>query len=48
MTHAEAKEILSKSDADVHVDEDGGTAVINGEVTILELQAILHLLEYTA
>ena len=48
MTHAEANEILSKSDADVQVDEEGGTAVINGEVTILELQAILHLLEYTA
>ncbi len=47
MNHVEAREILSKSSADVQVDEDGGTAVINGELTIPELQAILQLLEYT-
>ena len=48
MNHAEAKKILSGSSADVQVDEDRGTAIINGEVTIEELHAILQLLEYTA
>lgn len=48
MTHAEAKKILSESSADVQVDEEQGTATINGELTIEELHAVLQLLEYNA
>lgn len=48
MTHEEAKKILETSDAEFIIDEDNGTAVINGEVTIDELEAVLQLLEYNA
>lgn len=48
MTHAEARKILSESNADVRLDEAQGTATINGELSIEELQAVLQLLEYSA
>ena len=48
MTHPEAREILGNAEAEIHVDEEGGTATINGTVTIEELQAMLQLLEYSA
>ncbi len=48
MDHAEAKQILAETDAEVLIDEDSGTARINGELTIQELHAVLQLLEYTA
>ncbi len=48
MTHQEARAIIERSEAAITVDEDGGTATINGTVTIEELQAISQLLEYTA
>lgn len=48
MDHAEAKKILAESSAVVMIDEDDGTAAINGKLTIQELQAILQLLEYNA
>jgi|APLak6261700835_1056253.scaffolds.fasta_scaffold30808_2 hypothetical protein len=48
MTHSEAKKTLQESAAHIDVDEDSGTAIINGKVTIEELQAILQLLEYNA
>lgn len=46
MTHQDALRILNESDASFVIDEDAGTAVINGEVTIEELHALLQLLEY--
>jgi hypothetical protein len=48
MTHEEAKKILSESSAEVLVAEEIGTAIINGELTIEELHAVLQLLEYNA
>lgn len=48
MTHAEAKAALQESSAQIDVNEDSGTATINGTVSIEELQAILQLLEYSA
>lgn len=48
MTHNEARETLQGSAAHIDLDEDSGTATINGTVTIEELHAILQLLEYTA
>lgn len=48
MTHDQAREILAESNATIEVDEDAGTATINGKVTIQELQAISQLLEYNA
>ena len=48
MTHDEAKETLEKSDAQIIIDDANGTATIDGELTIQELQAVLQLLEYEA
>lgn len=48
MTHDQARTILADAEAAIAVDEDAGTATINGTVTIEELQAISQLLEYTA
>jgi hypothetical protein len=48
MTHNEARKILSESGANVVLDEENGTATIDGELTIEELSAILQLLEYSA
>ncbi len=48
MTHEEAKQLLEESDAQIVIDEDAGTATINGELTIEELHAVLQLLEYSA
>lgn len=48
MTHVQAREILQASTASITVDEDDGTATVNGTLNIEELQAILQLLEYTA
>ncbi|HET8695756.1 MAG TPA: hypothetical protein VFM33_13875 [Aquabacterium sp.] len=48
MTHQEAREIIDRSSAHIIVDEQDGSAAIDGEVTIEELQAILQLLEYSA
>ncbi|WGS88581.1 hypothetical protein ACQE3E_23320 (plasmid) [Methylomonas sp. MED-D] len=48
MTHQEAKQILEQSDAKISIDEDAGTATIDGELTIEELHAVLQLLEYGA
>lgn len=47
MKHDEARAILEASEASVVVDENDGTATVNGTLTIQELQAILQLLEYT-
>ena len=46
MNHDEAREILADSKAYVLIDEDNGTARLNGDFTIEELQAVLQLLEY--
>lgn len=48
MTHDEAKQILARSDAQISIDDDSGTATIHGELTIEELHAVLQLLEYGA
>ncbi len=48
MTHDQARTILANSEATIAVDEEAGTATINGTVTIEELQAITQLLEYDA
>lgn len=48
MTHPEARAILEKSEAKIALDEEAGTATINGELTIEEIQAVLQLLEYSA
>ena len=48
MNHPQAKGILEASDATIVLDDDAGTATINGTLTIEELQAILQLLEYSA
>ena len=48
MTHEEAKEILRRTDAKIIIDDELGTATIDGELTIPELQAVLQLLEYSA
>lgn len=48
MNHSEARAILAQAEAEIQVDEDAGTATINGTVTIDELQAISQLLEYAA
>ena len=48
MTHPEAKAILEKSDAKIVLDEEAGTANIDGQLTIEEIQAVLQLLEYNA
>ena len=48
MTHDQARAILADAEATISVDEEAGTATISGTVTIEELQAISHLLEYTA
>ncbi len=48
MTHDEAKKTLEQSDAQIIIDEAAGTATIDGELTIQELQAVLQLLEYGA
>jgi hypothetical protein len=48
MTHQEAKKILEQSDAQIIIDDDAGTATIDGELTIDELHAVLQLLEYSA
>lgn len=48
MNHDQACAILAEADASIEVDEDAGTATINGTVTIEQLQAISQLLEYSA
>lgn len=48
VNHSQAKAILESSDATIVLDDDAGTATINGSVSIEELQAILQLLEYSA
>lgn len=48
MNHDQAREILAKAEAKIVVDDEAGTATINGTVTVEELQAISQLLEYTA
>lgn len=48
MTHEEAKQILDSADAQIFIDEEAGTATINGELSIDELHAVLQLLEYSA
>lgn len=48
MTHQEAKEVIGRSSAQIVIDEQDGTATIDGEMTIEELQAVLQLLEYEA
>lgn len=48
MNHSQAKAILEASDATIVLDDDAGTASINGTVSIEELQAVLQLLEYSA
>lgn len=47
MTHEEAKQILDCSDSLIIIDDDAGTATIDGELTIEELHAVLQLLEYS-
>lgn len=47
MNHDQARAILAEAEAKIAVDEEAGTATINGTVTIEELQAISQLLEYT-
>lgn len=46
MNHDEARVILAAAEATIELDEEDGTATINGTVTIEELQAIAQLLEY--
>ncbi len=48
MTNDQARTILADAEATIVVDEEAGTATINGTVTIEELQAISQLLEYSA
>lgn len=48
MTHTEAKSIIKDYGAEIKIDESEGFALINGIVSIEELQAILQLLECTA
>lgn len=48
MTHQEAKQILDRSDSLIIIDDDAGTAKIDGELTVEELHAVLQLLEYSA
>jgi flagellar basal body P-ring protein FlgI len=48
MNHNEARKIISESGSEVVLDEENGTVIINGEMTIEELQAVLQLLEYSA
>ena len=48
MNHDEAKAILSRTSATISLDEEYGTASLDGEFSIEELHAILQLLEYTA
>lgn len=47
MTHDLARAILEASEADITLDENDGTATVNGTLTIEEPQANLQLLEYT-
>ena len=48
MTHEEAKRALEQSGAQIIIDDEAGTATIDGELTIQELHAVLQLLEYGA
>ena len=48
MTHNEARRILANADALIILNEEDGSAKIDGEVNIEELHAILQLLEYNA
>lgn len=48
MTHDQAREVLAKAEAKVVLDEEAGSATIDGTVSIEELHAILQLLEYGA
>lgn len=48
MNHPQAKAILEKSEARIVIDEEAGTADINGKLSIEEIQAVLQLLEYNA
>ena len=48
MTHNEARLILANADARIILNEEDGTAQIDGEVNIEEMHAMLQLLEYNA
>lgn len=48
MSHEQARTILADSEATIAVDEEAGTATINGTVTIEDLLAITQQLEYDA